>query len=490
LKSLENILNGVTILQVWGDLSANVRKITPDSRGVGVGDVFIAVRGPRLDGHDYINDAIAAGAKAIVAELAPDSNLTPELIWIQVASAQQALAQMASNYFDNPGKDMKIVGVTGTNGKTSVVSILYQIFSQLGYKTGLISTIDIQWPDHSHQARLTTPGILELQEIFSNMRTAGCTHVFMEVSSHAIDQGRIDLIPFTGGVFTNITHDHLDYHGTFARYIQAKKTFFDHLPQDSFALVNAEDRHAKVMVQNTRAEVYTFGLKGMADFRGKILENRFEGILMRIGEQTVSCHLSGVFNASNLLAAYSVASLLGVESAEILQALSLVKPPAGRMDWVRDTRGRLGIVDFAHTPDALEKVLQTVTELKLKDASIYLVIGCGGDRDAAKRPLMGDIAARFADVAIFTADNPRSEDPQKIISEMMAGVPVDALNKIQEVSDRRQAIRIAARFAQSGDIILVAGKGHEKYQEINGVKMPFDDKAVLEEALQNISSLV
>lgn len=490
MKSLENILNGVTILQVWGDLSSKVSKITPDSRGVGIGDVFIAVRGPHLDGHDFIDHAIVAGSRAIVAEVAPNSRLTPELVWIQVDNARNALAKMASNFHGDPGMDMQIVGVTGTNGKTSVVSILYQIFSQLGFKAGLISTIDIQWPGHSHKASLTTPGILELQETLSNMRAAGCTHVFMEVSSHAIDQGRIDLIPFAGGVFTNITHDHLDYHGTFARYIQAKKAFFDHLPKGSFALINAEDRHAKVMVQNTRAQVATFGLKGMADFRGKILENRFEGILMRIGDQTVSCHLSGAFNASNLLAAYGVASLLGVESALILQALSLVKPPAGRMDWVRDAHGRLGIVDFAHTPDALEKVLQTISDLKLKEANIYLVVGCGGDRDASKRPLMGEIASRFADVAIFTADNPRSEDPLQIMREMMAGVPVQALNKIQEVSDRRQAIRIAARFAQSGDIILVAGKGHEKYQEINGVKLPFDDKAVLEEALQNISSLV
>lgn len=490
MKSLENILNGASILQVWGDLSSHVRKITPDSRMVEEGDVFIAVKGPHADGHDYIDQAIATGAKAIVAECAPTSLSNPDLIWIQVGDAKQALAQMASNYYNSPGKDMQIVGVTGTNGKTSVVSILYQMFTALGFKTGLISTIDIQWPGYIRKASLTTPGIMELQETLSEMRAVGCTHVFMEVSSHAIDQGRIDFVPFAGAVFTNITHDHLDYHGTFARYIQAKKAFFDQLPKGSFALINAEDRNAKVMVQNTRAGVSTFGLKGMADFRGKILENRFEGILMRIGSDTVSCQLSGAFNASNLLAAYSAASLLGVESSQILQAMSMVKPPIGRMDWVRDSYGRLGIVDFAHTPDALEKVLQTIADLKLQDAKIYLVVGCGGDRDATKRPLMGEIAARHADVAIFTADNPRSEDPAVIISEMVAGVPTQNLNKIQEISDRRQAIRIAARLAQSGDILLVTGKGHEKYQEIKGVKLPFDDKAVLEEALQNISSLV
>lgn len=473
------------ILDIRGDREPLVSRITPDSRMVVAGALFVAVRGHERDGHAFIDAVCRAGARVVVAEEPPPTDWNEAVTWVQVADGRNALALMARQFFDDPSRHIRLVGVTGTNGKTSVVFTLYQLFTQLGYACGLLSTVKIQYPGHEEQARLTTPDVVSLNENLRAMVDTGCELVFMEVSSHAADQGRIDGLHFSGGVFTNITHDHLDYHGTFANYLAAKKSFFDRLPREAFALVNADDRNGSVMVQNCAARKSTFALKHTADFKGKILENRLEGLLLKIGPHAVSCRMSGEFNASNLLAAYGTAILLGEAEDKVLTALSSCLPPAGRLEVLRHPSGLTGVVDFAHTPDALEKVLRTLLGMKRPASRLLVVVGCGGDRDKAKRPVMGRLAARLADMALFTSDNPRSEDPDGIIREMMAGVDPEWRGKVQTITAREQAIQVAVRLARPGDVILVAGKGHENYQEAQGLRTPFDDKATLMAALEN-----
>lgn len=483
MKSLETLLRGVNLLQIRGDLAINIEQVTPDSRRVAPGTLFSAIRGVREDGARFIPQAIAAGAIAILSENPPSQDIPPHISWIQVGDARKVHAQVCAAFFDHPSQELHLIGITGTNGKTSVASLLWQLFTRMGYAVGLISTIDIRWPGHRQAAQLTTPDVSDTQQLLRQMVDAGCTHAFMEVSSHAAHQGRVAGIHFKGAVFTNITHDHLDYHGTFANYIAAKKSFFDNLPGNAFALINKQDKHADIMVQNTRARVATYAMQGVADFRGRILESRLEGLLMRIQAHTLSSRLSGDFNAANLLAAFGVATLLGEPETEVLKALSACEPVEGRMEWIRDDTGRIGIVDYAHTPDALEKAIRTILHARQTGSRLVVVVGCGGERDSLKRPVMGRIAAGLADVAIFTADNPRSEPVDHILQEMMTGVAPADLSKVQLLSDRAQAIQVAGRLTRPGDIILVAGKGHEKYQETEGQRLPFDDKKVLREAL-------
>lgn len=472
------------VLHVRGDRETRVSRITPDSRTAGPGSLFVAVRGHVTDGHDWISHAVQAGAGVVVAESEPTTGIPDSVVWVRVTDSRQALAALAGAWYDHPSASLKLVGVTGTNGKTSVVFTLYQMFTFLGYACGLISTVKNIWPGHEETARLTTPDVLSLQGLLASMVEAGCDYVFMEVSSHAADQGRTEGLHFAGGIFTNITHDHLDYHGTFPAYLKAKKRFFDGLSEDAFALINRDDRNGMVMVQNCMARTATFGLQHTADFQGRILEDRLEGLVLRIEGKTVSTRLIGAFNASNLLAAYGAACLLGIDHEQAMTALSACQPVEGRMDVVHDPGGRIGVVDFAHTPDALEKVLNTLQKVRPISSRLIVVIGCGGDRDAAKRPLMGAAAAKGADLAVFTADNPRSEDPDVIIRQMLEGVPPDDRSKVQPVTFREQAIQVAIRWARPGDVILLAGKGHEKYQEIKGVRTPFDDKQRLKEAFE------
>lgn len=489
MKSLVHILDGVDIIRLRGDREAMVSQITADSRMVAGGTLFTAVRGVVADGHAFIGKALANGAAVIVAETEVSDGVPANVAWVQVKDSRKALARMASNFHDDPSSALKLVGVTGTNGKTSVAFLLHQVFERLGYVVGLISTVEIRWPGHSERASMTTPDVVSLNAILRRMADAGCTHVFMEVSSHAVHQDRIEGLHFAGGIFTNITHDHLDYHGTFANYIAAKKGFFDSLSKRSFALVNADDRHGSVMLQNTAALRKSFALKHMADYKGRILENRLEGLLMRMNDKTVSCRLCGEFNAYNLLAAYGAAMELGEDEDAVLSAISSCQAVEGRMDVVRDTQGRTGIVDFAHTPDALEKVIRTIRGFQKGAGRLLVVCGCGGDRDRAKRPVMGDIAARLSDLAILTSDNPRSESPEAILAEMLEGVGSEHLSKVQSITDRAQAIQVAARMLRTGDVLLVAGKGHENYQEIGETRYPFDDKTVLKEALEKSVAL-
>ncbi len=484
MKSLEYISNGVNVLWFRGDLEQPVARITLDSRNVQSGDLFIAIRGTAADGHQFIAQAIQKGATIIVAEEKAPADLSDAITWMQVKNSRETLGRLAENLYDAPSSELRLVGVTGTNGKTSVVYLLYQLFTALGYPCGLISTIEVRWPGFQEDARLTTPDVVTLQRNLRSMVDAGVTYVFMEVSSHAVSQGRIDGLSFTGGVFTNLTHDHLDYHGTFANYLSAKKTFFDHLPKDAFALINLDDKHGKVMVQNCSATINTYSLRSLADFKGRILENRLEGLSMKMNDRQIACRLVGDFNAYNLLAAWGVACNLGINEEEAMQALSGCPGAKGRLEILRHPSGRLGVVDFAHTPDALEKVIKTLHELKPRQSRLVSVVGCGGDRDREKRPIMGKIAAAGSDIAVFTADNPRSEAIQDILDEMVAGVANHDEMKVQVIADRKQAIQIAARLARTGDVILVAGKGHETYQDIGGVRYPFDDMKVLNEALE------
>lgn len=484
MKSLEYISHGVNVLQFRGDREQTIAQITLDSRLVNRGDLFIAIPGTSEDGSRFIPDAIRNGATCIVSELPVPPDLASTMAWIQVQNAREALGTMASNQFDSPSADMKVIGVTGTNGKTSVVYLLYQLFSSLGYSCGLISTIEICWPGYREESRLTTPDVISLQRMMRQMADAGVDYVFMEVSSHAVTQGRIDGIKFTGGIFTNLTHDHLDYHGTFANYLAAKKTFFDRLPASAFALINTDDRNGRVMVQNCAAKVLTYSMRTLSDVKGRVLENQLDGLLLKINERQIACRLVGDFNAYNLLAAYGCATALEMSEEQVLQALSGCSGARGRLEILRHPSGRIGIVDFAHTPDALEKVLAALNEIKPRSSRLLTVIGCGGNRDQAKRPVMGRIAARGSKLAIFTADNPRNEKAEDIMEAMIKGVDAADLDHVQVIADRRQAIQVTARMARAGDVILVAGKGHETYQDIGGVRHPFDDMQVLKEALE------
>lgn len=467
------------IIESVGDLQQEVQNIHFDSRAVGAGDAFVAVKGASTDGHRFIEAAIEKGATLIVCETLPEKRLD-SVGYVRVKDSAETLGQMAAAWYGNPSERMKVVGVTGTNGKTTITTLLHQLFTALGYRCGMLGTVENRIGDTVVASTHTTPDSLQLHRLLNEMADAGCQYVFMEVSSHAIHQRRIAGVTFKGAVFSNLTHDHLDYHGTFANYRDAKKRFFDDLPPGAFALVNSDDRNGLVMLQNTRAEKYTYSLRKMAHFKGKILENAIEGLHLTIDDVEIHARMIGEFNAYNLLAAYAAAQLSGMDKMETLTALSDLQGAEGRFDALPHPSlpGCTGIVDYAHTPDALEKVLETIRQLKKKNAQIITVVGCGGDRDKTKRPLMAQIAARLSHQLILTSDNPRTEDPVAILHDMEAGLHADLRAKTLTISDRTQAIRAAKRLARPGDVVLIAGKGHEKYQDINGVKHPFDDKKV------------
>ena len=480
---LNDLIADLMALETRGLPDQEVSGLAFDSRKAGPGILFFAVRGTQTDGHTFVQAAIQQGSRAVVLETLPET-LHPEVAYIRVANSAQALGRAASAFYGRPSSSLKLVGVTGTNGKTTTATLLFRLFSALGYKCGLLSTVENRIGESVVPAAYTTPDAVELNRLLAEMVASGCDFAFMEVSSHAVDQQRIAGLTFAGGIFTNITHDHLDYHKTFDQYIRAKKGFFDQLPKGAFALVNADDKRGMVMVQNTLARIYRYSLLQMADFKGKILENQLPGILLDINGREVHTRLIGTFNAYNLLAVYGAAVLLGQDPVETLTALSTVEAAEGRFDYLVSKETQItGIVDYAHTPDALEKVLKTLQELKGGNTAILTVFGCGGDRDRAKRPLMAAIACALSDRVILTSDNPRTEEPEAILRDIEAGVPADKKNRTLSITDRREAIRTACALAKAGDFVLVAGKGHEKYQEIKGVKTPFDDKEVLKAAL-------
>lgn len=485
MKTLRELLKAVRPIQLIGTGDQLIDHLSQDSRHIRKGGLFVAVEGFQVNGHAFIDKAIEAGAVAIVAEVLPVI-LPSGVTFIQVADSKEALGKLADIFFDHPSSKMKVVGVTGTNGKTSTVTLLYSLFTDLGFKAGLIGTVENRIGESRLPSTHTTPDPVALHDLLNQMVASGCDYVFMEVSSHAADQERIAGIDFDGGVFTNISHDHLDYHQTFSNYITAKKKFFDKLPDKAFALVNVDDKRGGVMVQNTRAKVFGYSLLKKTDFKAKMIESGRLGLHLELEGTDFFSPLMGRFNGYNLLAVYAIARLLGRTAEEILPSLSRLGAVEGRFEQLGSPDGQiLGIVDYAHTPDALEKVLRTLDEMIKGAGNIIVVVGCGGNRDQAKRPEMGKIAAVYADQVILTSDNPRKENPDTIIDEMMAGVPLHAVKKVLRISNRKEAIRTAVRLAKAGDCILVAGKGHEKYQEIMDEKFPFDDKKELKEALED-----
>lgn len=473
MKTLNNILSGVTVLSKSNKSDANISAIVFDSRKASADSVFVAIKGTAVDGHDFIPSVIEKGCTSIVAE--KEVNVPANVNLIITDNSAKALAIMATNFYDHPSSKLKLVGVTGTNGKTTTTTLLFNLFMKLGYQCGLLSTVVNKIGTIDIPSTHTTPDPVSLNALLNEMVEAGCTHCFMEVSSHAIHQYRIEGLSFTGGVFTNITHDHLDYHQTFKEYIRVKKIFFDQLPVSAFALVNADDKNGMVMLQNTKAEKKTFALKSIADYKVKVLENQFSGLVLNLCGTEVWSKLIGDFNAYNLVAVYAVAELLGEDKLEILTALSALESVDGRFQYTTSKGGVTAIVDYAHTPDALENVLKTIASIRTRNETVYTVVGCGGDRDKTKRPKMAAIACEMSEKVIITSDNPRSEDPNTIIEEMMAGVEGQHYKKTLSILDREQAIKTAVSMAEKGDIILIAGKGHEKYQDIKGVKHHFDD---------------
>lgn len=447
--------------------------------------MFVAVPGTQVDGHQFISKAIEDGAKAIVYTKPPEK-FDPSVIYIKVKDSSIALGNIASNFYDNPSEKLKLVGITGTNGKTTTATLLYNLFTKLGYKAGLLSTIQSKIHTLTIEATHTTPDALKLNELLNQMVLEGCDYAFMEVSSHAVEQNRIAGLEFAGGVFTNITHDHLDYHLTFKNYLNAKKKFFDELPSTAFALTNADNKNGIFILQNTGASKKTYSLKKVVDFKGRVIENHFDGLEMTMNGHEVNTLLSGNFNAYNLLAVYGTAILLGMESEEVLTAISTLQGAEGRFELVRSKSGITGIIDYAHTPDALENVLKTINSLRTQNEQLITVAGAGGDRDKAKRPKMARIASLMSNIVILTSDNPRTEDPDQILTDMKAGIDPAKTNKTMVINNRKEAIKTAVNLAKKGDLILVAGKGHEKYQEIKGVKFPFDDKQLLTELFEMI----
>lgn len=479
MKNLKSILHAIPVQEVVGQLDVEVVSLCFDSRQAVFGSLFIAVRGVHTDGHLFIDKAIAFGARAVIVEELPVETLD-SVVYIVVADSALALGVVAANFYDNPSKKMKLVGVTGTNGKTTVATLLFQLFTELGYHVGLLSTVQNQIGDRVIPATHTTPDPIQLNHLLSEMIEEGCDYCFMEVSSHAVVQQRIAGLKFTGAIFTNITHDHLDFHKTFSSYIKAKKKFFDDLDTAAFALTNEDDRNGQVMLQNTFAHKKSYGLHSGADFSARIVESHFDGMLMNIDGHDVWVKLVGGFNAYNLLAVYGAAILLEQETVRVLTAMSVLTGAEGRFETLKAANGVFGIVDYAHTPDAVENVLQTIEKLRNQSQHIITVLGCGGDRDKTKRPEMSQAALRYSDRLIITSDNPRTEDPLVIIKEMEAGVAAEQRSKVLSIADRKEAIRVAYQLAKPGDIIVVAGKGHEKYQEVNGVRHHFDDKEILE----------
>ncbi|MGZ3922170.1 MAG: UDP-N-acetylmuramoyl-L-alanyl-D-glutamate--2,6-diaminopimelate ligase [Flavisolibacter sp.] len=484
MKKLSDILYKVSTAALAGNTNVDVVDVQIDSRKVQKGSLFIAVRGVAADGHQFIDKAIQQGAVAIVAEEIPSSK-EEGVTYVQSIDSAEAAGLIAHNFYDQPTTKLKLVGVTGTNGKTTIATLLYKVFTCLGYKCGLLSTVENQVGTKVIPATHTTPDAISLNALLKQMVDEGCEYAFMEVSSHAIHQRRIAGLEFVGALFSNITHDHLDYHKTFDEYIRAKKRFFDDLSSSAFAITNIDDKRGNVMLQNTNARKYSYSLKTVADFKGKILENSLMGLVMTVNEQEVHFRLIGEFNAYNLLAVYGAAICLGEEQAHVLQCLSNTTGAEGRFDFILSAKDRvIGIVDYAHTPDALVNVLTTIKKLKQGHEQLITVVGCGGDRDRTKRPVMGEAACEYSDKAIFTSDNPRSEDPQEILNEMEAGLDSAARRKFISIVDRKQAIKTAVNMARPQDIVLIAGKGHEKYQEIKGVKHHFDDKEVLKEMFE------
>lgn len=482
MKNLKHILQKVPTESVVGFMDRSISNIQYDSRNVEQDTVFVAIKGVVFDGHAFISKAIDQGAVVIVCENLPET-LETEVTYIKVKSAARALALMASNYYENPSKNLKLIGITGTNGKTTVATLLYELFKQAGYKVGLISTVKIMVDNETFSTTHTTPDSLMINSYLSMMNFQGVEFCFMEVSSHGIHQCRTEGLLFEGGVFTNLSHDHLDYHASFAEYRDVKKSFFDHLPATAFALVNADDKNGSVMVQNTKAKQATYALKSYADFRAQILENQFRGLLLKINDSEVWVKLIGDFNAYNLTAIYGVAELLGLNSTETLRIMSALDNVSGRFEYFKSDSNITAIIDYAHTPDALKNVLETINTIRTKNETLITVVGCGGDRDRSKRPKMAHIASALSTKVIFTSDNPRSESPDKIISEMEVGVQALNSQKTMSITNRKQAINTACQLAQPNDIILIAGKGHETYQEVNGVKSEFNDYKITEEFL-------
>lgn len=478
-KLLKNITKGLSILNIIGSDEVLIQSLQIDSRYIKNGDAFIAIKGTVSDGHSYISSVVDAGAKVIFCEILPNE-INDTCTYVLVENTSTALGHLANLFYDSPSSKLNLVGVTGTNGKTSVVTLSYQLFKDLGYKVGLISTVENKIHELIIKSTHTTPDAISINKLLSEMVEAGCTYCFMEVSSHAVDQKRIYGLEFKGAVFTNITHDHLDYHKTFENYIKAKKGFFDLLNSDAFALVNCDDRNGMVMLQNTRAKRLTFSLKSNSDFKCKVIENSVYGLQLDIDGVEIHSKIIGDFNAYNLIAVYSLSILLGEDKIDVLTKLSNVNPPEGRFQQLISKNKRVvAIVDYAHTPDALKNVLHTIKSIKNELQSVFAVIGCGGERDKNKRPLMGAVGSHLSDTCILTSDNPRSENPNDIINEMYEGVDIVERKKVIKQSDRREAIKMALMMMKPEDILLVAGKGHENYQEINGVKYNFLDKEVI-----------
>jgi UDP-N-acetylmuramoyl-L-alanyl-D-glutamate--2,6-diaminopimelate ligase len=482
MMHIENILKGIDVISITGKSNIAVDNIEFDSRNISKGSLFIAVKGYKTDGHNYIDSAIKSGAVAIICETLPHDR-DKKICWIETSDSERALGLASSNFFGNPSDSLRLVGVTGTNGKTTIATLLYRMFMKLGYKCGLFSTVCNYINDRELPATHTTPDPVQLNRLLAQMVSEGCDYAFMEVSSHSVDQQRIAGLNFSGGIFTNLTHDHLDYHKTFDNYLAAKKRFFDLLPSGAFALVNSDDRNGTVMLQNCKARHFTFSVRGMADFRCSIIEQGFEGMQLKIQGEEVWTRFIGDFNASNLLSVYAAAELLGASRKEILTILSDLFPVSGRLEVIKSPGGISGIVDYAHTPDALLNVIETLNKIREGGVQLITVVGAGGDRDKTKRPKMAAISAEGSSKVILTSDNPRTEDPEKILDDMETGISPDLKRKTLRITDRREAIKTAVMLANSGDVILIAGKGHESYQEVMGVKHHFDDREELKNAL-------
>lgn len=485
MKVLKDILYKARITEVVGSTDVHIEALTFDSRNAKSQSLFIAVRGEKADGHQFIEKAIENGATAVICEEFPTDQKSG-VTYVKVQDSRESMGYIAANFYDHPSQKLKLVGITGTNGKTTTTTLLFNLFRSLGHKCGLISTVSNKVNDKEISATHTTPDAISFNELLNEMAEADCQYCFMEVSSHALVQHRVTGAKFSGGVFTNITHEHLDYHKTFNEYIKAKKLLFDRLPADAFALVNADDSRGDVMTQNTKARVRTFGLRTMADYRAKLIENQFSGLHLILGGKDLYSRLIGGFNAYNLLAVYGVAIELELDQIEVLTKISTLKAVDGRFQYVKTPHNVTAIVDYAHTPDALKNVLKTIQNIRTGNEKVITVVGCGGDRDTTKRPVMAELGAEYSDQLILTSDNPRTEDPQAIIEDMKKGLDPTLLKKTLSLADRREAIKLACTMASEGDIILIAGKGHEKYQEINGVKKDFDDLQIVNETLKNL----
>lgn len=475
MKTIAELIQNTSVKQVTGDTRLTILHLTYDSRNVGEGSLFFAVKGTQVDGHTFIQAVIEKGTAAIVCEVLP-AEINPTVTYIQVANTSQAMAHIAAGFYNHPSGKLKLTAVTGTNGKTTVATLLYKLFRSFGHNVGLLSTVQNQINEDVIPSTHTTPDSIRINELLEMMVDRGCEYCFMEASSHAIDQNRTEGLHFAGTIFNNITHDHLDYHVTFDNYIKAKKQLFDTLNEDAFALTNKDDKNGLVMLQNTKATKYTFSLKSMADFKAKIIESDFNGMLLNIDGEEAWFRLVGNFNAYNLLAVYGAAFLLGKDKRDIITNLSSIESVKGRFEYVRSENGVIAVIDYAHTPDALENVLSTINQLRTNNEQLITIVGCGGNRDAAKRPVMADVATELSTKVIFTSDNPRNEDPETILDDMQKGVKPLHYKKSLRIADRKEAIKTAISMATKGDIILVAGKGHENYQEIKGVKHHFDDK--------------